>query len=41
MSHGEKMSVYGKIIALQEVMIHTQNEVNKLNKNTGGRRWEQ
>ena len=32
MSHGEKMSLYGKIIALQEVMIHTQNEINKLNK---------
>ena len=30
MSHGEKMSLYGKIIALQEVMIHTQNEINKL-----------
>ena len=32
MSHGEKMSVVGKIVALQEVMIHTQNEINKLNK---------
>ena len=32
MSHGEKMSVLGKIIDLQEVMIHTQNEINKLNK---------
>ena len=32
MTHGEKMSVLGKIIALQEVMIHTQNEINKLNK---------
>ena len=32
MSHGEKMSVLGKIIALQEVMIHTQNQINKLNK---------
>ena len=32
MSHGEKMSVLGKIIALQEVMIHTQNKINKLNK---------
>ena len=32
MSHGEKMSVLGKIIALQEVMLHTQNEINKLNK---------
>ena len=34
MSHGEKMSVLGKIIALQEVMIHTQNEINKLNATT-------
>ena len=32
MTHGEIMSLYGKIIALQEVMIHTQNEINKLNK---------
>ena len=32
MSHGEKMSVLGKIIALQEVMIHIQKEVNKLKK---------
>ena len=30
MSHGEKMSLYGKIIALQEVMLHIQTEVNKL-----------
>ena len=26
MSHGEKMSLYGSIIALQEVMIHIQKE---------------
>ena len=32
MSHGEKMSLYGRVLALQEVMIHTQNEINKLNK---------
>ena len=32
MTHGERKSVLGKIIALQEVMIHTQNEINKLNK---------
>jgi len=32
MTHGEKMSLYGKIIALQEVMIHTQNEIHKLNR---------
>ena len=30
MTHGEKMSVLGRIIALQEVMLHTQNEINKL-----------
>ena len=32
MTHGEQMALYGKIIALQEVMIYTQNEINKLNK---------
>ena len=32
MTHGERMSVLGKIIALQEVMLHTQSEINKLNK---------
>ena len=32
MTHGEKMSLYGKIIALQEVIIYTQNEIHKLNK---------
>ena len=32
MTHGELMSLYGRIIALQEVMIHMQDEVNKLNK---------
>ena len=32
MTHGEKMALYGKIIALQDVMIYTQNEINKLNK---------
>ena len=32
MTHGEKMALYGKIIALQEVMIHMQDEVNALNK---------
>ena len=30
MTHGERMSVLGKIIALQEVMLHIQTEVNKL-----------
>ena len=32
MSHGEKMSVLGRILALQEVMIHMQDEINALNK---------
>ena len=32
MTHGEQMALYGKIIALQEVMIYTQNKLNKLNK---------
>ena len=32
MSHGETMEKLGRIIALQEVMIHMQDEVNKLNK---------
>ena len=30
MSHGEKMSLYGKVLALQEVMLHIQKEINKL-----------
>ena len=32
MSHGETMEKLGRIIALQEDMIHMQDEVNKLNK---------
>ena len=32
MSHGETMAKLGRIIALQEVMIYMQEEVNKLNK---------
>ena len=32
MSHGEKMETMGRIIALQEVMIHMQDEINVLNK---------
>ena len=32
MSHGETMEKLGRIIALQEVMIHMQDEVNHLNK---------
>ena len=30
MTHGETMSLYGRVLALQEVMIHIQKEVNKL-----------
>ena len=30
MSHGEKMALYRRILALQEVMLHVQKEVNKL-----------
>jgi hypothetical protein len=32
MSHGEKMGVYGKILALQKVMLYSQKEINKLRK---------
>ena len=32
MTHGETMEKLGRIIALQEVMIHMQEEVNKLNR---------
>ena len=32
MSHGETMAKLGRIIALQEVMIHMQDEINSLNK---------
>ena len=30
MIHGEKMSLYGRVSALQEVMLHIQKEINKL-----------
>ena len=32
MTHGEIMSLYCNVIALQEVIIHIQKEVTKLNK---------
>ena len=32
LTHGQVMEKLGRIIALQEVMIHMQDEVNKLNK---------
>ena len=32
MSHGEEMAILGKINALYEVIIETQNKINKLNK---------
>ena len=32
MTHGEKMELYGRILALQETMLHIQKEIGKLNK---------
>ena len=32
LTHGQVMEKLGRILALQEVMIHMQDEVNKLNK---------
>ena len=32
MTHGEKMSLYGKILALQDTMLYAQKEINKLRK---------
>ena len=32
LTHGQVMEKLGRIIALQEVMIHMQDEVNALNK---------
>ena len=32
MTHGEKMAAYGKILALQETMLHIQKEIGKLKK---------
>jgi len=32
LTHGQVMEKLGRIIALQEVMIHMQDEVNNLNK---------
>ena len=32
LTHGQIMEKLGRIIALQEVMIHIQDEVNELNK---------
>ena len=32
MTHGEKMELYGRILALQETMLHIQKEIVKLNK---------
>ena len=31
MTHGEKMSLYGKILALQDTMLYAQKEIGKLN----------
>jgi hypothetical protein len=32
MTHGEKMAAYGRILALQDIMLHAQKEINKLKK---------
>ena len=32
MTHGEKMELYGRILALQETMLHIQKEIGKLKK---------
>ena len=32
MTHGEKMEMYGRILALQETMLHVQTKINKLNE---------
>ena len=32
LTHGQVMEKLGRIIALQEVMIHMQDEINELNK---------
>ena len=32
MTHGEKMEMYGRILALQETMLHIQKKIGKLNK---------
>ena len=32
MTHGKKMEMYGRILALQETMLHVQTKIGKLNK---------
>ena len=32
MTHGEKMEMYGRILALQETMLHVQTKIGKLNE---------
>jgi len=32
LTHGQVMEILGRILALQEVMIHMQDEINELNK---------
>ena len=32
LTHGQVMEILGRILALQEVMIHMQDEINVLNK---------
>ena len=32
MTHGKKMEMYGRILALQETMLHVQTKIGKLKK---------
>ena len=32
MTHGKKMEIYGRILALQETMLHVQTKIGKLNE---------
>jgi len=32
MTHGKKMEMYGRILALQDIMLYAQKEINKLKK---------
>ena len=32
MTHGKKMEIYGRILALRETMLHVQTKIGKLNE---------
>ena len=32
MTHGKKMEMYGRILALKETMLHVKTKINKLNE---------